>query len=64
MRGVHVYAMYALPATVTQPVHGSVRRDGRLAANYSGYGFYAGVGYQYQHGSRRVRRWCPLPRRC
>jgi predicted porin len=23
-----------------------------LSANYSGYGFYAGVGYQYQHGSQ------------
>ncbi|CAL8479624.1 porin [Caballeronia sp. S22] len=54
LRGVHVYAMYALPATVTQPV--PVRSGAMLdvAANYSGYGFYAGVGYQYQHGAQET----------
>ncbi|MFM0071614.1 porin [Paraburkholderia sediminicola] len=52
MRGVHVYAMYAMPSTVTQPV--PVRSGAMLdlAANYSGYGFYAGAGYQYQHGAQ------------
>lgn len=54
LRGVHVYAMYALPATVTQPV--PVRSGAMLdvAANYSGYGFYAGVGYQYQHDAQET----------
>lgn len=54
LRGAHVYAMYALPATVTQPV--PVRSGAMLdvAANYSGYSFYAGVGYQYQHGAQET----------
>lgn len=52
MRGVHLYAMYALPSTVTQPVPVRSGAMVDLAANYSGYGFYAGVGYQYQHGAQ------------
>ncbi|CAE6962046.1 porin [Paraburkholderia domus] len=54
LRGAHFYAMYALPSTVTQPVPVSSGAMLDLAANYSGYGFYAGVGYQYQHGSRET----------
>ncbi|SPB13777.1 porin [Caballeronia novacaledonica] len=52
LRGVHLYAMYALAATVTQPL--AIRSGNMLdlAANYSGYGFYAGVGYQFQHGGQ------------
>ncbi|KXU82211.1 porin [Paraburkholderia monticola] len=59
MRGIHVYAMYGLPATVTQPV--PVRSGAMLdvAANYSGYGFYAGVGYQYQHGAQETAPLVP-----
>ncbi|WP_044043457.1 porin [Caballeronia insecticola] len=54
LKGVHLFAMYALPATVTQPV--PVRSGAMLdlAANYSGYGFYAGLGYQYQHGAQET----------
>ena len=54
MRGVHVYAMYALASTVTQPL---VTTNGNmldLAANYSGYGFYAGLGYQFQHSGQET----------
>ncbi len=54
MRGVHVYAMYGMPATVTQPVPVRSGAMVDLAANYSGYGFYTGVGYQYQHGSQET----------
>lgn len=54
LRGAHFYAMYAMPSTVTQPVPVSSGAMLDLAANYSGYGFYAGVGYQYQHGSRET----------
>lgn len=59
MRGVHLYAMYALAATVTQPV--PVRSGNMIdvAANYSGYGFYAGLGYQYQHGSQETAPLVP-----
>lgn len=59
MRGVHLYAMYALAATVTQPV--PVRSGNMLdvAANYSGYGFYAALGYQYQHGSQETAPLVP-----
>lgn len=59
MRGVHLYAMYALAATVTQPL--PVRSGNMLdvAANYSGYGFYAGLGYQYQHGSQETAPLVP-----
>jgi general bacterial porin, GBP family len=54
LRGAHFYAMYAMPSTVTQPVPVSSGAMLDLAANYSGYGFYAGVGYQYQHGARET----------
>jgi GBP family porin len=54
LRGAHFYAMYALPSTVTQPVPVSSGAMLDLAANYSGYGFYAGVGYQYQHASQET----------
>ncbi|MFL9995492.1 porin [Paraburkholderia sediminicola] len=54
LRGAHFYAMYAMPSTVTQPVPVSSGAMLDLAANYSGYGFYAGVGYQYQHGSQET----------
>ena len=59
MRGVHVYAMYALPATVTQPVPVRSGAMVDVAANYSGYGFYAGVGYQYQHGAQETAPLVP-----
>ncbi len=51
MRGVHVYGMYALASSVTQPIPVSSGNMLDLAVNYSGYGFYAGLGYQYQHGA-------------
>lgn len=54
LRGAHFYAMYAMPSPVTQPVPVSSGAMLDLAANYSGYGFYAGVGYQYQHGSQET----------
>ncbi|WP_144113409.1 porin [Paraburkholderia sp. BCC1886] len=54
MRGVKVFAMYGMPATSTQPVQVSSGSMIDLAANYSGYGFYAGAGYQYQHGGRET----------
>ena len=59
LRGVHLYAMYALASTVTLPV--PVRSGNMLdvAANYSGYGFYAGVGYQYQHGGQETAPLVP-----
>ena len=65
MRGVHVYAMYAMPTTVTLPVPSTSGDMLDLAANYSGYGFYAGLGYQYQHGGAQetlaTRLPSPLP---
>jgi predicted porin len=59
MRGVHVYAMYALPATVTQPLPVTSGNMLDLAANYSGYGFYAGLGYQFQHGAKETAPLVP-----
>jgi predicted porin len=59
MRGAHFYAMYALPSTATLPVPVQSGAMLDLAANYSGYGFYAGVGYQYQHGSRETAPLVP-----
>lgn len=59
MKGVKVYAMYALASTVTQPL--AVRSGNMLdlAANYSGYGFYAGLGYQFQHGGAETAPLVP-----
>jgi general bacterial porin, GBP family len=59
MRGVHLYAMYALPATVTQPLPVTSGNMLDLAANYSGYGFYAGLGYQFQHGAKETAPLVP-----
>jgi GBP family porin len=59
MRGAHFYAMYALAATVTQPVPITSGNMLDLAANYSGYGFYAGLGYQYDHGSKETAPLVP-----
>jgi general bacterial porin, GBP family len=50
MRGVHLYGMYAFSATTTQPLAVTSGNMLDLAANYSGYNFYAGLGYQFQHG--------------
>lgn len=59
LRGVHLYAMYALPTTTTQPLVTTSGNMLDLAANYSGYGFYAGLGYQYQHGGQETAPLVP-----
>ena len=48
--GFKFYAMYGLSTTVTQPVPQTVGNILDLALMYSGYGFYAGLAYQNQHG--------------
>ncbi|WP_250527549.1 porin [Caballeronia sp. GAWG2-1] len=59
LSGVHLYAMYALASATTQPVAVTSGNMLDLAASYSGYGFYAGVGYQYQHGSNETAPLVP-----
>lgn len=52
LSGLHLYAMYALPASVTQPWAATAGNMLDLAAIYSGYGFYAALAYQYQHAGQ------------
>ena len=47
--GFQFYGMYGFSATVTQPVPQTTGNMLDVAASYTGYGFYAGVGYQYMH---------------
>jgi general bacterial porin, GBP family len=49
LHGVHFAAMYGFAATVTQPVPSTTGNLLDLGLSYSGYGFYAGLGYQNQH---------------
>lgn len=48
--GLKFDAMYGLATTVTLPVPQSVGNILDLSLMYSGYGFYAGLAYQNQHG--------------
>jgi general bacterial porin, GBP family len=47
--GFKLYAMYGFAATVTQPVPQTTGNMLDVAMSYTGYGFYAGVGYQNMH---------------
>lgn len=47
--GFKLYAMYGFAATATQPIPQSVGNMLDVAASWTGYGFYAGFGYQYTH---------------
>jgi GBP family porin len=47
--GLKLYAMYAFAASVTQPVPQTTGNMLDVAASYTGYGFYAGIGYQNMH---------------
>jgi predicted porin len=49
LRGVQFFAMYGFAATVTQPVPSTSGNMLDLGLSYSGYGLYAGLGYQNQH---------------
>jgi general bacterial porin, GBP family len=53
--GFQLYGLYALQASVTQPAPQTTGNMLDLAVNYSGYGLYAGIAYQYQHpGSKTL----------
>lgn len=54
LRGLQVYAMYAFAATVTQPLPSNVGNLIDVAAAYTNGTFYAGLGYQYQHGGQET----------
>ncbi|PVX70869.1 porin [Paraburkholderia unamae] len=47
--GLKFYAMYGFAATVTQPIPQTSGNMLDLSLTYTGYGLYAGFGYQYQH---------------
>jgi general bacterial porin, GBP family len=59
MRGAKLYAMYALASSTTQPIAVSSGNMLDLAVNYSGYGFYAALAYQFQHGGRETAPLVP-----
>jgi general bacterial porin, GBP family len=59
--GFQVYGMYALSATVTQPVPTTLGNTLDVSATYSGYGFFAGLGYQYQHPGQSTLPVLPAP---
>ncbi|WP_353555086.1 porin [Paraburkholderia terrae] len=53
--GAQFWGMYALAASVTQPLPLSTGNMLDLAATYSGHGLYVGLAYQNQHpGSKTV----------
>jgi len=58
--GLKFYAMYGLSTTVTQPVPESLGNILDLALTYSGYGFYAGLAYQNQHGGNELLPGLPV----
>lgn len=49
-RGLRLYGMYGLATTVTQPIPSTLGNMLDLAATYSGYGLFVGLGYMFQHG--------------
>ncbi|WP_321933265.1 porin [Paraburkholderia sp. J8-2] len=59
--GVQAYAMYAFPATVTQPVTATTGNVLNLGINYSGAGLYAGFAYLYQHPGQETITGLPGP---
>jgi len=61
MGGVQLYAMYGLSATVTQPVPQTTGNMLDVAASYTGYGLYAGLGYQYMHPGTATYPGLPGP---
>jgi predicted porin len=52
--GLQLWAMYALSATVTQPLPQTYGNMIDIAATYSGYGLYAGMSYMYQHAGSKT----------
>jgi general bacterial porin, GBP family len=61
MGGFQVLAMYGLSATVTQPVPQTTGNMLDVAASYTGYGFYAGFGYQKMHPGTATIASLPAP---
>lgn len=53
-RGVRVYGMYAFPVTVTQPIPSTSGNMLDVAVTYQGYGLYAALAYQFQHGGQET----------
>ncbi|CAG4886992.1 porin [Paraburkholderia saeva] len=51
LRGVQFSAMYGFAATVTQPIPETLGNMVDLGLSYTGYGLYAGIGYQNQHAA-------------
>ncbi|CAE6821685.1 porin [Paraburkholderia domus] len=51
LRGVQFSAMYGFSATVTQPVPETTGNMVDVGLSYTGYGLYAGIGYQNQHAA-------------
>ncbi|RKP47143.1 porin [Pararobbsia silviterrae] len=49
LAGLRLYAMYALSATVTQPVPATTGNQLNLGASYTGGDFYIGIAYVNQH---------------
>lgn len=49
LNGLQLMAMYAFQSSVSQPVPQTNGNILDVAATWSGYGFYAGFAYQYQH---------------
>ncbi|RAR48258.1 putative porin [Paraburkholderia unamae] len=47
--GVQLNAMYAFASSITQPAVATMGNILDLSVSYSGYGLFAGFGYQYQH---------------
>jgi len=54
LSGFKLYAMYGFSSTTTQPVPTTNGNVFDVAAMYTGYGLYAGIGYQNQHAGKQT----------
>ena len=52
--GLKLYAMYAFPATITQPVQSTSGIMYDIALTFQGAGLYAALAYQFQHGGQET----------
>ncbi|MEM5369564.1 porin [Paraburkholderia azotifigens] len=59
--GFKFYGMYGFAASSTQPVVATTGNFLDVAATYTGYGFYAGIGYSNQHSGTEVVPGLPVP---
>ena len=61
LAGIQLNAMYAFASSITAPAVATLGNILDLSASYSGYGFYAGIAYQYQYQHSGIETVLGLP---